>query len=103
MTDDTLAVASGQGVSPLRCREFTRTARGWERCHRDEHAAGARHHVRDRSWSTAGNMPMIRFGEPCDEACMWLDQVVPYLGGTARAEGGMTVAARRRRPLVSAH
>ena len=96
MTDDMRAITPGQEASPLRCREFTRTTRGWERCHRDEHAAGARHHVRDRSWSTAGNMPMIRFGEPCEETCAWLDQVVPYLGGAARAEGGMAAARRRR-------
>jgi hypothetical protein len=96
MTDDTLAIAPAQEASPLRCREITRTARGWERCHRDEHAAADRHHVRDRSWSTAGNMPMIRFGEPCEETCAWLDQVVPYLGGAARAEGGMPAARRRR-------
>ena len=56
MTDDEVAVAlyeASQEVSALRCPEFTRTDRGWERCHRDEHNPDARHHVRDRSWSTA--------------------------------------------------
>ena len=83
MTDDTLSVALGQPgpeASPLRCPEMARTDRGWERCHRDEHAAGGRHHVRDRSWSTAENTPRLQLGQPCTGACRWPDQVQPYRG-----------------------
>jgi hypothetical protein len=71
---------AGQEASPFRCSEMARTNRGWERCHLDEHAAGTRHHVRDRSWSTAGNMPQLRLGQPCTNACQWPDQVQPYRG-----------------------
>jgi hypothetical protein len=87
MTDDALAVAlrpTGQEVSALRCPEFTRTDRGYERCHRDEHNADARHHVRDRSWSTAGNTPQLQLGQPCTQACTWPDQVMKYRGSLSR-------------------
>ena len=86
MTDDEPAVAvSGAGqVSALRCPEFTRTDRGWERCHRDEHNPDARHHVRDRSWSTAGNTPRLRLGQSCAQACTWPDQVMKYRGRLSR-------------------
>jgi hypothetical protein len=91
MTEVTLSVASGsvasgqvgqlgQEVNALRCSEMARTERGWERCHRDEHSAGARHHVRDRSWLTAGNMPQLQLGQACTGACRWPDQVQPYRG-----------------------
>lgn len=83
MTDDQLSVALGQvgqEASALRCPEVARTDRGWERCHRDEHAEDARHHVRDRSWSTAANTPLLRLGQPCTGACRWPDQVQPYRG-----------------------
>jgi hypothetical protein len=87
MTDETLTVAlrpGGQEVSALRCQEFTRTERGYERCHRDEHNADGRHHVRDRSWSTAGNTPQLRLGQPCTQACAWPDQVMKYRGRVSR-------------------
>lgn len=87
MTDDALAVALchvGQEASGARCPELTRTDRGYERCHRDEHDADARHHVRDRSWSTAGNTPQLRFGQPCTPACTWPDQVMKYRGMLSR-------------------
>ena len=87
MTDDQLAVVlaeAGQEVSELRCLELIRTERGWERCHRDEHTSDARHHVRDRSWSTAGNTPRLRLGQPCTSACAWPDQVMKYRGRLTR-------------------
>jgi hypothetical protein len=87
MTDDKLAVViseAGQEVSALRCSELTRTDRGWERCHRDEHTQDAQHHVRDRSWSTAGNTPQLRLGQPCTQACTWPDQVMKYRGRLTR-------------------
>jgi hypothetical protein len=86
MTNATLSTAPAQAgqadqeASPFRCPEMARTSRGWERCHRDEHAANTRHHVRDRSWSTAGNMPELRLGQPCTDACRWPDQVRAYRG-----------------------
>lgn len=83
MTDDALAVApsqAGREASASRCPEFTRTARGYERCHKDEHDTDVRHHVRDQSWSTAGNTPQLRFGQPCTSACTWPDQVMKYWG-----------------------
>jgi hypothetical protein len=84
MTDDALDVAPGQEVSAFRCPEFTRTDRGWERCHRDEHNSDDRHHVRDRSWTTAGNTPQLRLGQPCTQACKWPDQVMTYRGRLSR-------------------
>jgi hypothetical protein len=87
MTDDAPTVASrhvGQEASAARCLELIRTDRGYERCHRDEHDTGARHHVRDRSWSTAGNTPQLRFGQPCTPACTWPDQVMKYRGMLGR-------------------
>jgi hypothetical protein len=85
MTDDKLSGARsqlGQEASPVRCQEMARTERGWERCHCDEHAAGARHHVRDRSWVTVENTPRLRLGQPCTGACRWPDQIQPYRGTT---------------------
>jgi hypothetical protein len=87
MTDDAPATAfwqAGQEVSALRCPEFARTDRGWERCHRDKHNADARHHVRDRSWSTAGNTPLLQLGQPCTQACTWPDQILKYRGRLGR-------------------
>jgi hypothetical protein len=87
MTDDALAMAFpqvGEGTSASRCPEFTRTDRGWERCHRDEHNPDALHHVRDRAWSTAGNTPRLRFGQPCTQDCTWPDQVLKYRGRLSR-------------------
>ena len=84
MTDGTLTEAPALGATPLRCQELARTDRGWERCHRDEHDESVMHHVRDRSWSTAGNMPQLQFGQPCAEACTWPDQVMSYRGGPGR-------------------
>ena len=87
MTDDEAAVAlseASQEASALRCPEFTRTDRGWERCHRDEHNPDARHHVRDRSWSTVENTPRLRLGQPCTQACTWPDQVMKYRGRLGR-------------------
>jgi hypothetical protein len=83
MTDDKLSVALGKlgrEASPFRCPEMARTERGWERCHRDEHAADGRHHVRDRSWSTTENTPRLLLGQPCTGACRWPDQVQLYRG-----------------------
>jgi hypothetical protein len=83
MTQDAAAAAlrhSGQEASASRCPEFIRTDRGYERCHRDEHHADSRHHVRDRSWSTAGNTPQLRLGQLCTPACTWPDQVMKYRG-----------------------
>jgi hypothetical protein len=82
MTDDTLAAASGPGSSARRCSAVTRTSRGWERCHRDDHDPNARHHVRDRSWLSSENTPRLRLGEPCGAACTWPDLVIPYRSGT---------------------
>jgi hypothetical protein len=85
VTDDRPAEASGgRGAGTRRCGEVTRTERGWERCHRDEHDPGARHHVRDRSWLSAENTPQLRFGQPCGTACTWPDLVIPYRRGTGR-------------------
>ncbi len=87
MTDDALAVALSHGsqeASAHRCPEFARTERGYERCHRDEHDADTRHHVRDRSWSTAGNTPQLLLGQPCTAACTWPDQVMKYRGMVSR-------------------
>jgi hypothetical protein len=86
MTDDTLVPASGQETSARRCGEITRTDRGWERCHRDEHDPSTRHHVRDRSWRSGANTPQLRLGEPCGSACIWPDLVITYRrGGSGRA------------------
>jgi hypothetical protein len=87
MTDEKPSAALGQlgeESSLVRCREMARTERGWERCHRDEHTADTRHHVRDRSWSTAEGTPLLRLGQPCTSACRWPDLVQPYRG-SARA------------------
>jgi len=87
MTQDALTVGlshSGQEATASRCPEFARTDRGYERCHRDEHNADARHHVRDRSWSTAGNTPQLRLGQPCTATCTWPDQVMKYRGTVSR-------------------
>jgi len=84
MTDGKAAAASGRETSPLRCREITRTDRGWERCHRDEHDPSARHHVRDRSWLSTENTPRLRFGQPCGAACTWPDLVITYRSGTGQ-------------------
>jgi hypothetical protein len=82
MKDGKVADASGQQTSPLRCRAVIRTDRGWERCHRDEHDPGARHHVRDRSWLSTANTPRLRIGQPCEAACTWPDLVIRYRNGT---------------------
>jgi hypothetical protein len=87
MTDDVLAEVIDQAspeASALRCPEFTRTISGWERCHRDEHGPEARHHVRDRSWTTAGNTPQLRLGQSCTKACRWPDLVLKYRGRLGR-------------------
>ena len=87
MTEDPLAMVfplAGQQAGLLRCPEFARTDRGWERCHRDEHDPDARHHVRDRSWSTAGNTPRLQMGQSCTQACTWPDQVLKYRGRLGR-------------------
>jgi hypothetical protein len=87
MAQDAFAVGldhSSQEASGPRCQEFTRTDRGYERCHRDKHDADVRHHVRDRSWSTAGNTPQLRLGQPCTSACTWPDQVMKYRGVLGR-------------------
>jgi hypothetical protein len=87
MTDDVLAVVPSQAdqeVSGLRCQEFARTERGWERCHRNEHTPDGRHHVRDRSWSTDGSTPQLRLGQSCTEACTWPDLVLKYRGRLGR-------------------
>jgi hypothetical protein len=83
MTVDKLSTAPGQPIQEAaaqRCQELARTERGWERCHRDEHTAADRHHVRDRSWSTAMSSPLLWLGQPCTGACRWPDQVQPYRG-----------------------
>jgi hypothetical protein len=86
MTDGKIAAAPRQGTSTLRCREITRTDRGWERCHRDEHDPTTRHHVRDRSWLSTENTPRLQLGQPCESACTWPDLVIPYRrGGSGRA------------------
>ena len=84
MTDDMFAGASGRETSALRCSEITRTDRGWERCHCDEHDPSARHHVRDRSWLSTENTPRLRIGQPCGAACTWPDLVITYRSGTGR-------------------
>jgi hypothetical protein len=86
MTDDRLTATPGQETGPLRCMEIVRTDRGWERCHRDEHDPGTRHHVRDRSWLSAENTPRLRLGEPCGATCTWPNLVIAYRrGGSGRA------------------
>ena len=86
MTNDTLSKAPAQPVQPVReettdrCHELARTERGWERCHRDEHPADGRHHVRDRSWLSTVSSPLLQLGQPCTGACHWPDQVQPYRG-----------------------
>ena len=84
MTDNGRAAALGQGTSGVRCAEVIRTDRGWERCHRDVHSPSDRHHVRDRSWLSAGNTPRLRLGQPCGAACTWPDLVIPYRKGTGQ-------------------
>ena len=65
MTNDTVSLVpgqpggAGQESSTQRCHELARTERGWERCHRDEHDEGDRHHVRDRSWLTTMSSPVL--------------------------------------------
>jgi hypothetical protein len=85
MTDERLTAAPGKQATPLRCREIARTDRGWERCHRDEHDPGARHHVRDRSWLSGENTPRLRLGQLCGAACTWPDLVIQYRAGSGRA------------------
>jgi hypothetical protein len=83
MTDKPHAVALDQAspeASALRCPDFARTDWGWERCHRDVHGPDTRHHVRDRSWSTAANTPRLRLGQPCTKTCTWPDEVIKYRG-----------------------
>ena len=84
MAHGQVAAASSQENSAFRCREIIRTDRGWERCHRDEHDPGVRHHVRDRSWLSTENTPRLRFGQPCGAACTWPDLVITYRSGTGR-------------------
>jgi hypothetical protein len=84
MAHGQVTAASSQENRALRCREIIRTDRGWERCHRDEHDLGARHHVRDRSWLSTENTPRLRFGQPCEAACTWPDLVITYRSGTGR-------------------
>jgi hypothetical protein len=79
-----------------RCPEMTRTERGYERCHLDEHGPEVRHHVRDRSWRTGTRTPCLQLGQPCGEACKWPDQVALYLWHVPNANA-MTVMARARR------
>jgi len=88
MPDDRLSTRLGQEskTSSLRCAEIVRTERGWERCHLDEHNAGVRHHVRDRSWLSSGNTPRLRLGQTCGPACTWPDLVIPYRKGTGQAK-----------------
>ena len=84
MTDNTLRPARTREVPGSRCREMLRTERGWERCHRDQHDTGSRHHVRDRSWLSTENTPRLRLGEPCGNDCTWPDLVIAYRSGTGR-------------------
>jgi len=84
MTDGMPAAASGRDTRALRCSAITRTERGWERCHRDEHDPSARHHVRDRSWLSTENTPRLLFGQPCGAACTWPDLVISYRSGTGQ-------------------
>ena len=89
MTGHPLIAVPSQKTSSLRCMEMARTERGWERCHRDEHSPGTRHHVRDRSWLSAENTPRLRLGQSCGAACTWPDLTIPYRrSGSGRA--GMT-------------
>jgi hypothetical protein len=83
----------------LRCPEITRTDRGFERCHRDEHGTDTRHHVRDRSWYS-GQFPRLRPGQPCDDECSWPDLITPYLGGLPKASNARE-GARIRTPKRS--
>jgi hypothetical protein len=85
MTDNTFIAAPAKETSALRCWEITRTDRGWERCHRDQHSPSTRHHVRDRSWLSSENTPRLRLGETCGAACTWPDLVIPYRSGSGRA------------------
>jgi hypothetical protein len=79
-----------------RCADMTRTPRGWEQCHLDEHPPGVRHHVRDRSWSTGGKTPRLQLGRPCGPDCRWPDQVVAYFGMVPHADGGPKVSRYRK-------
>ncbi len=86
MTDHRPTDGPGQEskTNSRRCQEIFRTERGWERCHLDEHEAGTRHHVRDRSWVTVNNTPRLRLGQPCGQGCTWPDLVISYRSGTGR-------------------
>jgi hypothetical protein len=88
MPDDGLSARPRQDTksSLRRCREVFRTDRGWERCHRDEHSPGTRHHVRDRSWLSSENTPRLRLGQSCEAACTWPDLVIAYRSGTGHAK-----------------
>ena len=96
MTDDTLAAAPGRETSALRCSEITRTDRGWERCHCDEHDPSARHHVRDRSWLSTENTPRLRLGVPCGVACTWPDLVIAYRRGTGMVSPHRSGTGRKK-------
>jgi hypothetical protein len=88
---------AGTILALQRCPELTRTDRGYERCHLDQHGPEVRHHVRDRSWRTDALTPCLQLGQPCGEACKWPDQVAPYLWYAASANAA-TVTAVRARP-----
>jgi len=83
-------------LAPQRCGEITRTERGYERCHLDQHGPEVRHHVRDRSWRTDALTPCLQLGQPCGKACRWPDQVAPYLWYTASANATAMTMVRAR-------
>ena len=85
-------------LAPQRCPEITRTDRGYERCHLDEHGPEVRHHVRDRSWRTDTLTPCLQLGQPCGEACGWPDHVVPYLGSAPLARDSWPRQVQPHRP-----
>jgi hypothetical protein len=88
------------GAVARRCPAMTRTTRGYEMCHLDEHDPSTPHHVRDRSWSTGNPAPKLRLGIPCGDACVWPEHVVPYLGTPPRQSDAATHqrAGARKRP-----
>lgn len=80
----------------VQCLATSRSVRGYERCHRQAGHDGE-HHASDRAWAqTWYNTPGLRFGVPCDEGCVFTEDVVPYFGVESQVSGRL---AQQLRPL----
>jgi hypothetical protein len=79
----------GHAVEPARCTEVIRGPLGYERCHRHADHEPQLCHVKDRAWSgswSAGTAH-LRFGVPCDDGCVFGEDVSVW-GGRAEAKPG---------------